>query len=344
MSQLADRPFLTERFEPEGGGIDFLGMRQVNLAILQEELIPGVNNATSDFGVFCLGAWIPWKFRQLCEHDPKSFVLSRYNAFREAVEVAMAFATRDGAPGNKKFGEPHRRIGVRQRFQPPAPMTFKSVKRTGATSLYAAPLYGPALWCTGFIVAYAKARDGTSTGIPYIAEDEDTGPGTDDEELVCRLRMLARWWVRAHLWLAEGTQPQLLQEGDRNRISIRWFWDWLHGRLGTPVRTLLTHLYSELVFAQHIKVALARFDGQIQRLRFTLGDAGIIPTAEARGKLGDPPGRMVDRLDAIIGLLCDVDVLHQDKHGNLSPGLHRRLVEEPEEARTLSKNTAHVVD
>ena len=38
-------------------------------------------------------------------------------------------------------------------------MTFKAVKRTRATSLYAAPLYGPALWYTRFIVAYAKALD-----------------------------------------------------------------------------------------------------------------------------------------------------------------------------------------
>jgi hypothetical protein len=554
MNDLPDRPFGTERFRSQGGGIDFLGMRQVNLSILQEELIPGINNATTDIGMFCLGTWIPWKFRQLCEQDHKSFVLSRYERFREAIEVAMAFAVRDGSPGNKKLGEPRRRIGIRQRFAPPDPMTFKSAKRKDSTSLYAAPLYGPSLWFTGFIVANARAQDGSSTEIPYVADDdrtreivtavetslassadfakvvglqvgpttketlddlalhglhpafyrklsktakiafiqklligdgkdwmaarrrltaallcrtvgqhtfadswdircawytnrlpngkplvigaavrdqrerwavfqarqiqrtivegllrsfelavasgcrtipqavehweqrspeplpailtgtfdklvrteaapiskakdfialgrawhervhgnhriyEDVEPQSDDEELVCRLQTLARWWLRMQVFLAEETQPKLLQAGEQNRISIRWFCDWLGKRLGAPIRTLLQDLYSELVFAQHVKIALARFDGQIQRLHFTLGDDGIIPTLEAQGKLGRPPGRMADRLDALVGLLCDLDILVEDDDGVLSPGLHVNLVEMPEQQRPAHRD------
>jgi hypothetical protein len=562
MKELPDQPFLTERFEPRGGGIDFLGLRQVNLAMLQEELIPGINNATSDFGMFCLGTWIPWKFRQLCDRNPTSFVLSHYDKFRQAMEVAIAFATRKDSPANEQFGKPRRLIGIRQRFHPPAQMTFKGAKRTGATSLYAAPLYGPALWYIGFIIAHAKARDGSSTGIPYISEDEwtasilsevetslagseafgevvqaevppadeqalddlalhglhpafyrqvkpsvkkafiqkflrgegsdpqaerrrltaallcetveqskfkspwediraswytgmlpdgaplnlrspqqlehrarwgvfqsrqiqrsiiegflrsfelavydgcrsisqildyweerspeelkpvlsatleeliraeaahvtrsrdllaasrawhaevngnheyyeDTKPATDEEEVLCRLRMLARWWLRVMLWLKDGVQPRLLGEGGRDRVSVRWFWEWLHDRLATPVRLLLESLYSDIVFAQHIKVALSRFDGEIQRLRFTLGDDGIIPTAEAQGKLGKPPGRMADRLGAFIGLLCDVDVLAEDDDGVLSSGSHRELVEDPGASRATSLGRAHALE
>jgi hypothetical protein len=519
--------------------------------MLQEELIPGINNATSDFGMFCLGAWIPWKFRQLCEHDPNGFSLSRYTAFQEAMEVAIASGTRNDSPANKRFGKPRRLIGIRQQFHPPSRMTFKAVRRTGATSLYAAPLYGPALWYIGFIVAHARARDGSSTGIPLISEDDSTsqivseveaslsasrafsevvradvpyataaalddlalhglhpsyyrrikpsvkrafihkflrGDGTDplverrrltaalicetterskftwpwediracwytallpggasltlpkpqlqehrarwaifqarqiqrsiiegflrtfevavldgchtpdqvlaywadrlpgehapvlsatledlirteaahvtrsrnmfeasqawheavhgthelyddtpaaddDEEVLCLLRTLARWWLRVMLWLKENVQSRLLDEGGMDRLCIRWFWEWLEERLGTPIRSLLKDLYSDLVFAQHIKVALARFDGEIQRLRFTLGDEGIIPTEEARGKLGYPPVRMADRLDAFIGILCDVGVLIQDDNATLSPGPHRHLVEDAEPSR-----------
>jgi hypothetical protein len=553
MSDLPDRPFGTARFRSQGGGIDFLGMRQVNLSILQEELIPGINNATSDIGMFCLGAWIPWKFRQLCEHDHKSFALSRYDEFREAIEVAMAFAVRAGSPGNKRLGEPRRRIGIRQRFTPPDAMTFKSAKRKDSTSLYAAPLYGPSLWFTRFIVANARAQDGSSTDIPYVADDdhtkkivtavekslaasadfakvvrlqvgptskealddlalhglhpafyrklsktakvafiekfligegkdwmaacrrltaalicdtvgqhtftdswdircawytnrlpngkplligapvrehrerwavfqarqiqrtivegflrsfelavasgrltipqviqhweerspeplpailagtveelvraeaapiskakdltalarawhervhgdhrlyEDVGPQSDEEELVCRLQSLARWWLRMQVFLAGETQPKLLQAGDQNRISILWFSNWLGKRLGISVRTLLHDLYSELIFAQHVKIALARFDGEIQRLHFTLGDDGIIPTLEAQGKLGRPPGRMADRLDALIGLLCDLDVLVEDDDGVLSAGPHSNLVEMPEPTRPAQR-------
>src|SRR4051812_31171340 len=96
MSALFEKPLVIDRFDSRGGGIDFLGMRQVNLAMLQDDLIPGISNATRDLGTFFLGAWIPWKFRQLCQKD--DFVLSKYAAFRDAMEVTMAYTTRDDSP------------------------------------------------------------------------------------------------------------------------------------------------------------------------------------------------------------------------------------------------------
>src|SRR5262245_44893651 len=100
MNTLPRRRLFTAPLGTEGGGIDFLGMRQVNLAILQEDLIPGINNTTADLGTFFLGAWIPWKFQQLCDAGrwQTDFVLSRYTAFKEAIEVAMAYVIRDHSP------------------------------------------------------------------------------------------------------------------------------------------------------------------------------------------------------------------------------------------------------
>jgi hypothetical protein len=173
-------------------------------------------------------------------------------------------------------------------------------------------------------------------------ENEDAEPENEDAELLHGVRMLARWWLRMKVWLHEGVQPQFLMEGDRDHMSIYWFFEWLQIRLTVPLRSLLEDLYSEIVFAQHIKVALARFDGKIQRLRFTLGDEGIIPTAEWRDKLGDPPRRMADRLDALIGLLCDVGVLKQDEGGILSLGPHHHLVGERAETRPAVRKKASV--
>ena len=76
-----------------------------------------------------------------------------------------------------------------------------------------------------------------------------------------------------------------------------------------PVATVLEDCFSEVVFSQHIKIALARFDGQVQRLRFTLGDRGIVPTTAAMAKLGQAPKRMADRLESFLGLLSDLDVI-----------------------------------
>src|SRR5262249_27989501 len=142
-------------------------------AMLQEDLLPGINNATADLGTFCLGAWIPWKFRQLCRKD--DFVLSKYTAFREAMEVAIAYTTRDHSPAEGDFGRPRTRMGIQHEPPLPAPLALKPAQRTKATSLYAAPLYGPALRYLGLLQATdAVAMDGTSTKIPLAGEDDWT--------------------------------------------------------------------------------------------------------------------------------------------------------------------------
>src|SRR5262249_47024530 len=125
-------------------------------------------------GTFFLGAWIPWKFRRLCR-DEKDFLLSRYTAFHQAVQVAMAYATRDGSPAKQQFGRPRRRMGVQHQPRLPGPLTFKAARRTNAPSLYAAPLYGPALRYLGLLQPDdARATNGTSTHIPLASADEQT--------------------------------------------------------------------------------------------------------------------------------------------------------------------------
>jgi hypothetical protein len=122
--------------------------------------------------------------------------------------------------------------------------------------------------------------------------------------------MLARWWIRMARWLKVSQHPEFLTFGERGRVSLRWFAEWLTDRLSKPVTSLAEDIFSDVVFSQHITVALARFDGQVQRLRFTLGDTGIIPTVAAAKNLGQEPGRMNDRLWSFMGLLSDLDVIN----------------------------------
>jgi hypothetical protein len=537
MSALFDRPFLTERFDSRGGGIDFLRLRQVNLTMLQDDLIPGLNNQTADFGTFCIGAWIPWKFQKLCRKE--EFMRSNYTRFREAMEVAMAFNTRDDSPAERVFGRSTTRMGTSHRPSLPGPLTFAAAQRTNATSLYAAPLYGPALRYLGLLQATDAVAEGdySSTRIPLASDDECTqqiasfvetslaassafqkivqlkvpsadaealdslgecglhpsyyrrAPATvrraflqklfapdysgqrrqltaaliretveaqrvmadneaetvlrvwytnlldggrplvvddavrdhrlhwavfqarqiqrtvlelflrcfelaigkgrrdveaiieywrkcspsgteetmsgaladliqsearevhrgtdfleasrawntkvhgehrcfddiafsdDDDELLRALRMLARWWLRLVAWLNDRVLPASIEAGQRERVSIGVFHRWIDQRLGVPVREVLRDVFSDFVFAQHVKAALIRFDGEVQRLRFTLGDEGIMPTVEVGKKLGEAPNRMADRLASFISLLCDVHVLQWNAEGQLVHGV-----------------------
>ena len=109
-------------------------------------------------------------------------------------------------------------------------------------------------------------------------------------------------------------------------MSLEWFLRWLEERRRLPVRHLLRDAFEEVVFAQHIKVALSRFDGELQRLRFLLGDSGITPTRSAAAQMGVAPTRTADRLPALLHLLVDTDVLRSDETGTLSVGNHGGLL------------------
>ena len=111
---------------------------------------------------------------------------------------------------------------------------------------------------------------------------DDIPEGDESEELPRSLQMLARWWVRLQLWLREGIHPEWMRLGGGNRISMTWFAGWIDDRLDHPMDAFVRDLSANLVFAQHLKVALARFDGRLQRLHFLLGDRGLEPTAEAQ--------------------------------------------------------------
>src|ERR1041385_3242734 len=167
-------PFLTEDFSPRGGGIDFLGLRLINLRILGQDLIPELNNVTGDFGNFCVAAWIPWKFQRV--YQKKLFTEENFSKFSEAVEVGMGFCQRDASPASHKFGPPHRKIGVDQnkKLKFPCDLRFKTVDRTDATSLYAAPLYGPSVRYLGLIKGFCLGEDGHPTRIPGAGEDPET--------------------------------------------------------------------------------------------------------------------------------------------------------------------------
>jgi hypothetical protein len=522
---LGDLPFTTKDFAPEGGGIDFLGVRAVNLRILAVDLLPGINNATRDLGFFCIGAWIPWKFSELCSGRASgSFTEENYARFQEAIEVVVSYGQRDGAAAQQMFEPPHRKIGVEQDLPLPSPLTFLAAHRTSATSVFAAPLYGPALRALGLHEGFASGVDGVDTSIHATMRDGDTleivrfaetlftrssyyqslltltpGVGTSamlddlgrngmhpsvfraapakvkqafirkllppsvDGELsprtltanlllqtlkqapdlttneirnawytglgrngrslqisllpivhqlerwsifMCRqyqrycleqffhcfelglksgcrsirelveegirllattaegapntldaeirreasaarlsgtmeemskgwrstvgwdsaqfdwvsaesvdlpirraLTLLARWHLRAFSTLKEYARHPQIQWDGADRISLAWFSAWLEERRNLPLATLLTDFYSQLIFGQHLRIALARFDGApVQRLRCTLDDHGIVQTLGVMNGKALTPAFMEDRLEAFILLLQDLDI------------------------------------
>lgn len=530
-------PFTTADFSPQGGGIDFLGLRWVSLTIVGRDLVSELNNVTQDMGIFCIGAWVPWKFRQLCKSE-REYTVRNYIAFREKVEVALSMTYSSEAEMPRPYGLVRRQLGSTQKANAPQRLAFTAAKRGPENSLYAAANYGPALQALGLIASYrSQARDGKEslripitsddTGTTQIVESVDkalraapnysllssldaeeaswadirklgmagldparvraaefanvkrafrekllprsveqpgfsrtlttrliieTLRGTEGladweirnvwytrryhpnkkfapmdpllqdhrarwsclmarqyqryplevflwcfeeglakgarsiDEIVATWRkrspefneafntpfrdylagvagdllretdlatsqlwnrtvialdddrfehvenakgdlalddalyMLAAWFWRVLARLEEPVSAELMKLGGSDRMAMTWFCTWLLNRETLTLGELVREIFSDLVFAQHMRIALARFDGKAQRLRFMLGDSGIEPTVSALKDLAKLPlPWMPDRLNSLIGLLCDCDVL-KDESGRLSLG------------------------
>lgn len=80
--------------------------------------------------------------------------------------------------------------------------------------------------------------------------------------------------------------------GGTDRIGICWFHDWLAGGDEHPVSRLLEEIFTQLIFVERLRMALGRFNGQVQRLRFFLGDEGIVQSDSAADLGQQPPSAM----------------------------------------------------
>lgn len=527
---LPNKPFATEDFSLPGGGIDYLGLRWVGLTILGQDLIPELNNRTSDMGMFCLGAWLPWKFRQLCTSE-KDYTEKNYRQFREKVEVALSLTFKDESEMDRPAGAVRNKVGSAQAADLPCKLTFSNAKRKDQNSLYAPAIYGPAIKSLGLIAAYQsppvigsrppniavpdsnpdamaiveavdeclrkapnysdlasldspvfdwddirslgevgldpalyRARkfdalkaafanrllpsspddpgyartlttrliletlkqqgglglwslrnvwytgmfpDGKKLGIResdlkrhlarwsaflarqyqrypvelflwcfeaalskgarsidevvaywdrrtskagenlpgcfsdvlkdvagdlYSAGEDATSRAwngavhedddrlewvfepKDDAAVLHGLRMFAGWYWRMLVRQDDPNTKDLMAMGGADRMGMAWFLQWLRDRRDRSIKDLLRDIFSDLVFAQHMRVALSRFDDSAQRLRFLLGDSGIEPSLSAKSdfaKLNLP--WMPDRLDTLTSLLCDCGILKMEE-------------------------------
>lgn len=138
-----DHPFFLPPRSGENNGVDFLGLRQVNLDMMAE-MIPSTNNVTDYIRPFSLMSWVFWKFYDLCAaaglEEPSREDMDR---FRERIEVLFAWGARlhehsGRIPGTGAVPPSPSADGQ-------VPLTFKDWKRIeSSTSLIAALWYGPA--------------------------------------------------------------------------------------------------------------------------------------------------------------------------------------------------------
>ncbi len=136
-------PQIVPRFKSDRGGVDYLGLRQVNLD-LTADCIPGINNVTAYVRPFAVLSWIHWKFHALHVEAARSEASDAdLHRFQDKVEVLFTWGHQlgglRGVPGLDSRCPPATARGVELSFD-----AWGSRKRHN-TSLQAPVQYGPAL-------------------------------------------------------------------------------------------------------------------------------------------------------------------------------------------------------
>jgi hypothetical protein len=131
-------PRFVAPYQQDNGGVDFLGLRQVNLELMAL-CLPGINNVTRYIRPFSLLSWIYWKFYGLAEKKGTTVTNKDLQMWKEKVETLFTRGHKiqktGGIPGTDS--EPP--------GKGPVPLTFAAWKRSAQnTSLMAAVQYGPA--------------------------------------------------------------------------------------------------------------------------------------------------------------------------------------------------------
>jgi hypothetical protein len=139
VSLATEGPCFVAPYRPDKGGVDFLGLRQVNLDMMGL-CLPGINNVTRYIRPFSVVSWIYWKFHQLSDQAMAGTVTNQeLQIWKEKVEILFTWGHKLNGitvPGSRDAKAP---------TSGPAPLDFAAWKRRAQnTSLMAAVTYGPA--------------------------------------------------------------------------------------------------------------------------------------------------------------------------------------------------------
>lgn len=149
-----NRPFFVPPHDQDSAGVDYLGLRALNLRMMSL-LVPGVNNVVTAVRPFSLICWAVWSYECLVENLEAEPSSTRFERFKQKLETLyvwshVAAGTGDGLVGNQQKIP----LPVEANGKEGVPLNFKAVARTG--SFLDAAQYGPSLkapFGLGFIYA-----------------------------------------------------------------------------------------------------------------------------------------------------------------------------------------------
>lgn len=191
-------PLIVPRLKQKSGGLDPLGLGQINF-LLMDEVLPGINNVTTLVRPYSLMTWAWWKAVELAKQAGGKVEVERLRAYVERVDLifVMSQLMRDAAaelPGKIYLGKwlDHDSFDFdeaewRSRFE---------VRRT-STSLMAPVQYGPSIR--------------SQSGLGWLVPEPESGVLVPVEQVMPAIEALDR--------LLNGRLPHALRSLDGARIT-----------------------------------------------------------------------------------------------------------------------------
>ena len=139
MIKLPHTPFFVKPYQDESSGVDYLGIRQVNLDLM-DEFLPSINNVTVRIRPYALMTWIAWAFREeMLDKGREEASQSDFKRFREKLEVLFGWSHQIHQAGIGMVGNAQQQPeGFRK-----VPLSFEAWSRN--VSWLDAVNYGPSL-------------------------------------------------------------------------------------------------------------------------------------------------------------------------------------------------------
>jgi hypothetical protein len=133
-------PFFLPPHDSGSRGVDYLGMREINLQMM-DQLLPGLNNVATRIRPFALLAWTIWVYE--VHHKARGTAMSarEYAHFREKIEVLFIFSHRLAGIGVGGIAGADQRQEERSLTH----LNFADMGRSSRTTLIEAVNYGPGL-------------------------------------------------------------------------------------------------------------------------------------------------------------------------------------------------------
>lgn len=151
MNTLSNSPFFLPPHQENASGVDYLGMRAINLQLM-DDLLPGLNNVARHIRPFALLCWTIWIYEAQKRRDGAKLSSFEFTRFREKIECLYVHSHRVADYPIGGIAGVGQSTDLPDRVQ----LKFKEFGREPNNTLMNAVTYGPGLkGDSGYQFAYA---------------------------------------------------------------------------------------------------------------------------------------------------------------------------------------------